>query len=117
MGGDIIGKPHEECQAVKTLSRLSGSTHHVLTGVSLILKTPNDTLLEEIFVSRTEVEFADATQEQISSYVSSGEPLNKAGAYGIQGLGSVFVKSIIGDYKNVVGLPVYSLCSELSKFL
>ena len=108
----ILGKP-ESCEdAVKTLSTLSGKTHDVVTGVCLSYN--NKTLS---FSQKTAVEFYDLSSNEISAYVMTGEPMDKAGAYGIQGLGGLFVKKIDGDFFNVVGLPIARLRREINKFL
>ncbi|NDD64361.1 MAG: septum formation inhibitor Maf [Acidobacteria bacterium] len=98
---EIAGKPLDEADARRMLHRLSGQWHEVLTGVTLI---HGHHLLVE--VETTRVKFALLTAEEIDWYVASGEPMDKAGAYGIQGLASRFVERIEGSYSNVVGLPV-----------
>ncbi|MTH52980.1 septum formation inhibitor Maf [Bacillus mangrovi] len=108
LDGDILGKPKDEQEAIRTLGRLSGRTHHVYTGVSIIKGKK-----ERIFHTATEVTFYDLSGEEIQKYAETGEPLDKAGSYGIQGLGSLFVKEIKGDYYSVVGLPVARLLREL----
>ena len=99
--GGILGKPRDDEDAAVMLRQLSGRTHEVLTGVALRhgRRTVSD-------VARTEVQFAPLTDDDLAWYVASGEPRDKAGAYGIQGLASRFVESIDGSYTNVVGLPV-----------
>jgi nucleoside triphosphate pyrophosphatase len=97
----ILGKPVERADAAAMLKRLSGREHEVLTGVSLRLGT---TELSE--VTRTEVEFAHLSDQDIAWYVESGEGLDKAGAYAIQGRAARFIPRIRGSYSNVVGLPV-----------
>jgi septum formation protein len=99
----ILGKPRDNDDARGMLQRLSGRWHQVLTGVALI-----DGADERLRVGyeRTEVKFAAMNQAEISWYVGSGEPMDKAGAYAIQGLGARFIEGIRGDYYNVVGLPV-----------
>jgi septum formation protein len=100
---EILGKPRDEDNARRMLRQLSGQWHQVLTGIALINGAP-----AEIRVAHetTEVKFAAMSEDEIDWYVSSGEPLDKAGAYAIQGLGSRFIEGIRGDYFNVVGLPV-----------
>ena len=93
------------------LRRLSGRTHHVSTGVCLIFA--DDPSEPTSFVETTDVEFFDLTEAMVESYVSSGEPRDKAGSYGIQGLGRLLVKAIRGDYYNVVGLPVARVIREV----
>ncbi|XP_078481391.1 dTTP/UTP pyrophosphatase-like [Ciona intestinalis] len=112
----IIGKPHTAQVSVETLNKLSGKSHTVCTGVSVIL-VEDGGFSETVFHETTQVEFGKLSKEIVQSYVDTGEPLNKAGAYGIQGQGAMFVQRIEGCYNNVVGLPVYKLCNELTKFL
>jgi len=99
--GEIAGKPLDSADARRMLRLLSGRWHEVLTGVSLV--NGND-VLSELAVTR--VKFASLSPEEIDWYVATGEPRDKAGAYGIQGYASRFVESIEGSYSNVVGLPV-----------
>ena len=108
--GAILGKPHSQQEAKNMLSALSGKTHSVFTGVTVVKG-------EEIhtFAERTDVTFYPLSQELIDRYVASGEPMDKAGAYGIQGKGCVLVQSISGDYFNVVGLPVARLYRVLDQ--
>lgn len=106
--GDILGKPHSRENAVKILRRLSGRKHSVFTGVTVI--TPDRTIS---FVEETAVEFFPLTESEIEAYVSTGDPMDKAGAYGIQGRGALLVKRIEGDYYNVMGLPVGELYRRL----
>lgn len=110
--GEILGKPADEKDAEQMLERLSGCRHQVYTGVTLLLYSQGKTV-KSVFHECTQVEFYPMTQQEIGWYVSTKEPMDKAGAYGIQGLGSRFVKSIEGDYNNVVGLPVARLYQEL----
>lgn len=100
----ILGKPCDEDDAVKMLKDLSGRTHSVFTGVTVKQGEKIKT-----FSVETKVEFFDLTDDEIKRYVATGEPMDKAGAYGIQGFGSLLVKKIDGDYFNVVGLPVSAL--------
>lgn len=106
----ILGKPADEAEAIRTLKKLSGSKHEVFTGVSIVTKEAKSQFFE-----KTEVWFWELTDEEIQVYVKSGEPLDKAGAYGIQGLGSMLVKKIHGDYFAVVGLPVARTIRELTR--
>lgn len=106
----ILGKPQDEDDAYKMISLLSGNTHSVLTGVSIIHGEMNITFHEQ-----TEVTFWELSDKEIRSYIKSGEPFDKAGSYGIQQLGSLFVKEIKGDYFNIVGLPISRLYRELKK--
>ena len=99
----FFGKPVDKEDAKKMLEQLSGKNHQVYTGLA-ILKTSTGMMLSK--VSCTDVRFKRLSQEVIDAYVASGEPLDKAGAYGIQGDGSVFIADIVGSYSNVVGLPL-----------
>lgn len=107
--GEILGKPKNEADAFDMLRSLSGRTHTVCTGVALIKGAENKN-----FCEATEVEFYELSDEEIKAYIKTGEPMDKAGAYGIQGKGCVLVKQIVGDYFNVVGLPVSKVYRELS---
>jgi septum formation protein len=111
--GEILGKPRDEADAIGMLSRLSGRTHDVFTGVCCIGMPDGPTVVD---YRRTAVRMRKLTEEQIRRYVASGEPLDKAGGYGIQGLGSVLVDSIEGCYFTVVGLPLSLLASQLEHF-
>lgn len=106
--GKILGKPHSREAAAEMLTALQGRSHEVYTGVTLY--SQNETVT---FFECTQVEFYPMTEVEISEYIDSKEPMDKAGAYGIQGLGARFVKGIRGDYNNVVGLPVGRLYQEL----
>ncbi|PED73442.1 septum formation inhibitor Maf [Bacillus pseudomycoides] len=107
----ILGKPKDESEAKEILQLLSGKTHEVYTGVALISKEKTVT-----FYERTEVMFWELTEEEIDAYIATKEPLDKAGSYGIQGKGSIFVQHIQGDYYSVVGLPIARLVRELKQF-
>ncbi|MBP1558112.1 MAG: septum formation inhibitor Maf [Oscillospiraceae bacterium] len=109
--GEILGKPKSEDDAAAMLHKLSGKEHHVYTGVALVQDDR-----EECFVSATGVKFYDLEEELIEWYVGTGEPADKAGAYGIQGNGSILVERLDGDYFTVMGLPVGRLYRELKKF-
>ena len=106
--GKILGKPHSREAAAEMLTALQGRSHEVYTGVTLYSQSETVT-----FFGCTQVEFYPMTEVEISEYIDSKEPMDKAGAYGIQGLGARFVKGIRGDYNNVVGLPVGRLYQEL----
>ena len=106
--GKILGKPHSREAAAEMLTALQGRSHEVYTGVTLYSQSETVTFFE-----CTQVEFYPMTEAEISDYIDSKEPMDKAGAYGIQGLGARFVKGIRGDYNNVVGLPVGRLYQEL----
>lgn len=102
--GVVLGKPHSEEEAVQMLCMLSGRTHEVMTGLTVL----GDGVCK-CGTEVTEVVFRDLTPQEIYEYVKSGEPMDKAGAYGIQGGAALFVEAIMGDYYNVVGLPVCRL--------
>jgi septum formation protein len=102
----ILGKPVDADDARRMLRMLSGRRHEVLTAVSVSLGEEDDTCPSASGLERTTVEFAALSDEEIDWYVASGEPMDKAGAYAIQGLASRFVLRIEGSYSNVVGLPV-----------
>ena len=106
--GKILGKPHSREAAAEMLAALQGRSHEVYTGVTLYSQSEAVTFFE-----CTQVEFYPMTEAEISDYIDSKEPMDKAGAYGIQGLGARFVKGIRGDYNNVVGLPIGRLYQEL----
>lgn len=108
--GKILGKPHSEREAKEMLMALSGKTHSVFTGVTVIKGDKVITFAEETCVT-----FYELTDKLIDRYVASGEPMDKAGAYGIQGKGCVLVQGISGDYFNVVGLPVARLYRVLDQ--
>lgn len=108
--GAILGKPKNEQDAIDMLQNLSGKAHQVLTGVAVFYKGQ-----VESTVCITDVIFRNITEEEIVAYVATGEPLDKAGAYGIQGKGAILVEKIDGDYNNVVGLPLTSVYSILKR--
>ena len=108
----ILGKPKDEAEAYAMINRLQGNTHQVYTGVSIIWKQENNTHVRA-FAERTDVELFPMSDKEIREYVSTKEPFDKAGGYGIQGCFASFVKRINGDYNNVVGLPVARLYQEL----
>lgn len=100
----ILGKPNDEKDAFNMLKKLSGKWHKVFTGVCVKINKE-----EVTFYEVTKVKFKELSDKEIIYYINTKEPLDKAGAYGIQGLGSVFVEKIVGDYTNVVGLPLPKL--------
>ena len=112
--GRILGKPADEADAVRMLSMLQGNAHSVFTGVTLIRRGPEEEW-QVTFAEETRVHMYPMTGEDIRWYVGTGEPMDKAGAYGIQGLCARFVEKIEGDYNNVVGLPVGKIWQELKK--
>ncbi len=111
--GEILGKPKDASEAQRMLMRLAGQMHKVLTGFCLKWEQEN------ISVSRviaTEVYFSAFTEEIAAAYVATGEPLDKAGAYGIQGRGGVLVEKIVGSYSNVVGLPLVETIEAMLRY-
>ena len=115
--GAVLGKPADDADAARMLRELSGRTHHVSTGVCLLAPARDGHRARQSFVETTDVTFWELTDAQVDAYVASGEPADKAGAYGIQGAGRMLVRGIRGDYENVVGLPVARLVRELSELL
>jgi len=111
--GGIFGKPHTETEARKMLEILNGKSHLVITGFSIIDTTENKTLSRSV---ETKVYLRELTHSEIDNYVRSHEPLDKAGAYAIQGLGAAIVERIEGDYFNVIGLPLCELTEALKDF-
>ena len=110
--GNVLGKPANEAEAHQMLQLLSGRTHEVVTGVTLMTKSQQQT-----FTATTSVTFAPLTEAEITHYVTHYRPLDKAGAYGIQEwIGMIAVESIQGSYFNVMGLPVQRIYSELQHF-
>lgn len=110
LGGEILGKPSDEQDALRMLSSLSGRTHEVYTGYAVMRMSDGKTVCGSVC---TEVRFKEIDNDAIDAYIASGEPMDKAGAYGIQGRGSVLIDSISGDYFNVVGLPLSALYDTL----
>lgn len=102
--GKVLGKPHTPEEAVQMLSLLSGRDHQVMTGVTVLRGTQ-----ERVFTEITDLHFRELTEKEIRRYVNSGEPMDKAGAYGIQGGAALFCEKMAGDYYNVMGLPVCRL--------
>lgn len=111
MDGDIIGKPVDEADAAAILNRLSGRTHRVLTGVAVHFQGRT-----EYALSLSEVRFRELEEDEIRHYVLSGEPMDKAGAYGIQGRAGMFVQHLAGSYSGVMGLPVCETAQLLKRF-
>ncbi len=110
LDGLALGKPHSEAHAREMLHRLSGRMHRVLTGVCLVC---GETVLCEAEEAR--VFFRELTDREIDAYIATGEPMDKAGAYGIQGKASLFVEHIEGDFFNIMGLPLCRLGNMLKK--
>jgi len=115
--GKILGKPRDEEEAFNVLKELQGREHEVYTGVTIAVKHPGKNVHYKQFHERTRVKIYPVSDEQIRDYISTGEPLDKAGSYAIQGSFAKYIKSIKGDYSNVVGLPVGRVFKELKQFL
>jgi len=111
--GQVLGKPKDTADAKRLLSLLSGRSHRVITGVC-VLEAPDGRCL--VASACTKVVFRRLSPEEIDRYVATGEPMDKAGAYGIQGKGALLVERIVGDYFNVVGLPLTLLARLLKEF-
>ena len=103
-GGSVLGKPHSREEAISMLERLSGRDHQVMTGCTILRGETAET-----FTEVTDLHFRPLSETEIARYVDSGEPMDKAGAYGIQGGAALFCEKIVGDYYNVMGLPVCRL--------
>lgn len=108
--GEILGKPANDKEAFDMLRSLSGRTHSVYTGICVLRLSDGRTVCKDV---STRVKFRELTDDKIKRYIATGEPLDKAGAYGIQGLGAMLTEGIEGDYFNVVGLPVGELAAVL----
>ncbi len=111
--GEILGKPGSEENACRMLDSLQGRTHQVYTGVTLAWVSEEGIKKTDTFAVCTQVTVAPMTEEEIRSYAATGDPLDKAGAYGIQGIFAKHVTEIRGDYNNVVGLPVAAVYERL----
>lgn len=111
LDGELLGKPASRPEAVRVLQRLSGREHRVLTGLAL-----GSSARAFVQVAETRVRFRHLTEDEIEGYAQTGEPLDKAGSYGIQGKGAIFVESIQGSYTNVAGLPLKELHLALTPF-
>ena len=108
--GKILGKPHSEAEAVSMLRLLSGRDHQVMTGCTVLYGERCET-----FTEVTDLHFRELSEKEIEKYVATGEPMDKAGSYGIQGGAALFCQRMVGDYYNVMGLPVCRLYEVLRK--
>ena len=111
LDGVLLGKPKDEAEAFEMLRKLSGNEHQVYTGVAVCQGDKSASCAE-----MTKVRFCEMSDEDIKNYIATTEPMDKAGAYGIQGKGAVFIEGIEGDYFNVMGLPLHRLSLMLKKF-
>lgn len=113
LDGSVLGKPHGRTEAKTMLRSLSGKHHTVITGFTIIDSDTQRTLTRTV---KTKVYVKALKRNDIDAYVETGEPLDKAGGYGIQGSGSILIKKIVGDYSNVVGLPLSEIADSLTEF-
>jgi septum formation protein len=113
LDGDILGKPRDEADALDMLRRLQGRTHEVFSGIACVDARAK---LRAVRHARTIVRMKPLSDEQIRRYIATGEPMDKAGSYAIQGIGATIVTGIEGDYFNVVGMPLHLLSEMLSQF-
>ena len=111
--GEVLGKPDDKDEAESMLKKLSGDHHTVLSGVAVLSTYDNQTMVE---YDQTKVFMRDITNNEIKEYVDTGEPMDKAGSYAIQGLGGIFVEKINGSYFTVMGLPIHKLQTMLKEF-
>lgn len=117
VGNEILGKPGTPMRAYEMLEKIQGRTHQVYTGVTVLLCQGEDRCHGITFAERTDVHVYPMTCGEMKEYAQCGEPLDKAGAYGIQGRFAAYIKGIEGDYANVVGLPVGRLYQEIKRLL
>jgi len=115
LNNKILGKPKNKKDALKMLKALNGKTHSVLTAYTVIIKKDGKIKIVEEKIVESKVQFGRFSVDDYKEYVASGEPMDKAGAYAIQGLGSRFVKGVKGSYSNVVGLPLFEVMEALKK--
>lgn len=113
LNNEILGKPKTGENARRMLKKLSGKSHLVITGFTIIDTKSGKTVTKSV---KSKVYFKRLTNQEINSYVATGEPLDKAGAYAVQEKGGLFVEKIEGDFFNIVGLPIFDLVKELKKF-
>lgn len=113
----VLGKPADEKEASEMLHLLEGKNHQVYTGVTIAWKYADTQAMFSTFSEVTDVTLYSISDEEIKGYIETGEPMDKAGAYGIQGMFAAYVQGICGDYNNVVGLPVGRLYQELKKLM
>ncbi len=116
LDGEILGKPKDRDDAIRMLTELQGRSHEVYSGVSIFSVAEKRIEEYSTFYNKTTVEFMNLNEEEIAAYVDTGEPMDKAGAYAIQGLAAKFISGINGDYTNVVGLPLAELYYRLKLY-
>ena len=117
LGNEVLGKPGTPMRAYEMIEMLQGRSHQVFTGVTVLLCLGRGKCHGITFAERTDVHVYPMTAEEIAAYAACGEPLDKAGAYGIQGRFAAYIQGIAGDYSNVVGLPLGRLCQEVKRLL
>lgn len=113
----VFGKPKDENDAKKMLKALSGNTHSVFTGVTFVFMSSTGRVGEHVFCEETKVTFCDLDEDDIDTYIATGDPFDKAGSYGVQTSSAVFVRSIEGDFFNVMGLPISGMMQELKRIV
>ena len=113
--GKILGKPKDKADAVRMITDFAGDEHYVYTGVCILIKEADGTIRKVSFAEGTKVLVYGMTQEEIVKYVESGEPMDKAGAYAIQGKFAPYIKEIEGDYYNIVGFPIAGIYQRLKE--
>lgn len=113
LGNEIIGKPKDKTDAMRILKKLSGTTHHVITGYTIIDTTTGKHITDS---DQTTVVVKKLSEKEIEAYIKTGEPLDKAGGYGAQEKGAIFIEKIDGNFSNVVGLPLPKVTESLKKF-
>lgn len=111
----ILNKPADAADAARMLTLLQGRTHQVITGVAVLQVEAGRVVREDVRSVSTDVTMRKVAPDEITAYISTGEPMDKAGAYGIQGRGAVFIERISGDYNNVVGLPLFTVSQMLAE--
>ena len=114
-GGRILGKPKDKEDAINMITSFAGEDHYVYTGVCIIRKEEDGSVKTISFAEGTKVTVYPMTEEEIKEYVESGEPMDKAGAYAIQGLFAPYIKGIEGDYYNIVGFPIARIYQQLKE--
>ena len=113
--GEILGKPKDREDAIRMITSFAGKEHYVYTGVCIIKKEADGSVKNISFAEGTKVAVYPMTKEEIERYVDSGEPMDKAGAYAIQGLFAPYIKEIAGDYYNIVGFPIAGIYQRLKE--
>jgi len=113
--GKILGKPKDKDDAVRMISSFAGEEHYVYTGVCILIKEADGSVREISFAEGTRVVVYGMTEQEIAAYVESGEPMDKAGAYAIQGKFAPYIKKIAGDYYNIVGFPIAGIYQRLKE--